>query len=348
MKKTSDNPTLTLGEIARRVEAELEGNGDTPITGVAPIETAGDGDITFVANKAYYKHLNDTKAAAVVLSADAPSAPIPQLRHSNPYLTFARIIDLFYPETRRVPAGINERAVVDASASVDPTAGIGPLCHVSERASIGANTELPSSVFVGKDVTIGKNCLIYPGVCILDGCRIGDNVIIHASSVIGSDGFGYAESETGLRKIQQVGWVEIDNDVEIGSNVSIDRGAMGPTRIGQGTKIDNLVQIAHNVQIGRHCILVGQVGIAGSTKLGDGVVLAGQVGVVGHKTLGSGVKVGAQSGVKDDLKEGKVYFGSPAREFMEASRIEAAIRRLPDTLKRIKKLEDQFKKQSND
>jgi UDP-3-O-[3-hydroxymyristoyl] glucosamine N-acyltransferase len=345
LKKTSDNQALTLGDIARQVGAELNGNGDTPITGVAPIETAGDGDITFVANKAYYKHLDETKASAVILSPDAPSVSIPHLRHPNPYLTFARVIDLFYPAKRRLPVGIDSRAVVDDSAVVDPSAGIGPLCHVSRGASIGVDTELISSVFVGENATIGKNCLLYPGVCVLDGCKIGDNVIIHASSVIGSDGFGYAESETGLRKIQQVGWVEIDNDVEIGSNVSIDRGALGPTRIGQGTKIDNLVQIAHNVQTGRHCIIVGQVGIAGSTRLGNGVVLAGQVGVVGHKTIGDRVLVGAQSGVKDNLEAGKKYFGSPAREFMVSSRIEAAIKKLPDALKRIKKLEQKSKEE---
>ncbi len=346
MKKTSDNPTLNLGDIARLVEAELVGDGDTPITGVAPIETAGNGDITFITNKAYFKYLDETKASAVILSLEAPSGSIPQLRHPNPYLTFARVIDLFYPAKRRLPIGIDSRAVVDDDTAVDTSAGIGPLCHISRGASIGADTELVSSVFVGENVTIGNNCLLYPGVCVLDGCQIGDNVIIHASSVIGSDGFGYAESETGLRKIQQVGWVEIDNDVEIGSNVSIDRGALGPTRIGQGTKIDNLVQIAHNVQIGRHCIIVGQVGIAGSTKLGDGVVLAGQVGVVGHKTIGDRVLVGAQSGVKNDLEAGKKYFGSPAREFMESSRIEAAIKRLPDALKRLRKLEQQSPKSS--
>jgi UDP-3-O-[3-hydroxymyristoyl] glucosamine N-acyltransferase len=205
---------------------------------------------------------------------------------------------------------------------------------------IGRNCQLVSSVYVGRNVTIGDNCLIYPGARILDGTVIGSNVSIHSSTVIGSDGFGYAESPTGLKKIKQVGWVEIEDDVEIGSNCSVDRGALGPTRIGRGSKIDNLVQIAHNVEIGQHCIIVAQVGISGSTKLGNGVILAGQVGLVGHIELGDGVKVGAQSGVNHSIEAGKMVFGYPAREIMQSKRIEASLSRLPDLFKRVRRLED--------
>ena len=332
----ADKPTALL-ELAKLIGAELKDGSDCLIYGVAPIESAQDGDLTFVANKAYYKHLQTTSASAVILSPDAPNSPIPSLRHGNPYLKFAEVIDLLFPGVKEAPA-VAPSAVIDDGAAIDPSCTVGPLCHVSRGAKIGKNTRLLSSVFVGENVTIGDQCLLYPGVCILDSCKIGNNVIIHASTVIGSDGFGYAESPTGLKKIKQIGWVEIDDDVEIGSNASVDRGALGATRIGKGTKIDNLVQIAHNVEIGQNCIIISQVGIAGSTKLGNQVVLAGQVGVVGHINLGDGVQVGAQSGVKEDLVAGKKYFGSPAREFLTGARIEAAQAKLPELLREISKL----------
>jgi UDP-3-O-[3-hydroxymyristoyl] glucosamine N-acyltransferase len=195
-----------------------------------------------------------------------------------------------------------------------------------------------SDVYIGEGVTIGANGLFYPGVKIMSGSRLGDGVIIHSGTVIGSDGFGFAESETGLKKIKQVGWVEIEDDVEIGSNVSVDRGAIGPTRIGQGTKIDNLVQIGHNVEIGRQCLLVSQVGVSGSTHIGNGVILGGQVGLVGHIEIGDGVRVGAKSGVSKSIPAGKTVFGNPAREIMETKRIHASMRRLPDLIKTVREL----------
>jgi UDP-3-O-[3-hydroxymyristoyl] glucosamine N-acyltransferase len=198
---------------------------------------------------------------------------------------------------------------------------------------------LVSSIHVGDDVQIGRDCILYPGVKIMNGCRIGDRVILHAGVVIGSDGFGFAESPTGLKKIKQVGWVEIADDVEIGANTTVDRGTLGPTRIGRGTKIDNLVQIAHNVEIGEHSIIVAQVGISGSTKIGNGAVLGGQVGVVGHIEIGDGVQVGAQSGISKSIPAGKTMFGSPARDIKETMRIEASLTRLPELLKRVRSIE---------
>ncbi|RME19486.1 MAG: UDP-3-O-(3-hydroxymyristoyl)glucosamine N-acyltransferase, partial [Candidatus Zixiibacteriota bacterium] len=192
---------------------------------------------------------------------------------------------------------------------------------------------------IGRDVTIGENCLLYPGVRIMDGTKIGNNVRIHPGAIIGSDGFGFAESDSGPVKVRQVGWVEIEDDVEIGANTTIDRGALGATRIGQGTKIDNLVQIAHNVRIGKNCIIVSQVGISGSTTLGDRVVLAGQVGLVGHIELGDGVVVAAKSGIHKSVPPGKTMFGYPAREIMQTKRIDAAESRLPELFKRVKRLE---------
>ncbi|MBU8932591.1 MAG: UDP-3-O-(3-hydroxymyristoyl)glucosamine N-acyltransferase [candidate division Zixibacteria bacterium] len=336
---SKNNTHYTLEAIAKTVGGTVEGDGDVEITGVAPIESATSSQISFVADDRYKKHVATTAAGALVLDENIECPQKPVLRHSLPYLAFARIIDLFHPHEPLVEPGIHETAVVADSARIDPTAGIGALCHVCDGAVIGPGCELSSSVFVGRDATLGENCRIYPGARILERSRIGNNVIIHASTVIGSDGFGYAESDTGLRKIKQIGWVEIDDDVELGSNVSVDRGALGPTRIGRGTKIDNLVQIAHNVEIGQHCIIVAQVGISGSTKIGDGVVFGGQVGVVGHIEIGDGVKVGAQSGIAKSVPAGKTVFGSPALDIMTTMKIIASMPKLPDLLKRVTKLE---------
>jgi len=344
LKTRNNSTTYTLADLAARVEAQVEGDGTVEITGAAPIEKAKPGDITFVANKKYQKHLETTAASAVVLDTSLPHSRTAVIRHNNPYLTFARIVDILYPDIPHADPGVNSSAVIDGTASVDGSAMIGPLCHVGSNSTVGENSQLISSIYVGRNVRIGKNCLIHPGVRILDDTKIGDNVILQAGVVIGSDGFGYAESETGLKKIKQIGWVEIGDDVEIGANTTIDRGALGPTRIGKGTKIDNLVQIAHNVELGQHCIVVSQVGIAGSTKLGNGVILAGQVGIIGHLDIGDGVQVAAQSGVKDNIPAGKTFFGSPAREFMEAKRIEASIPRLPELLRRVRKIEDKLDK----
>lgn len=331
---------FTLAQLAERVGGTVEGSGTTEITAAAPIESACPGDISFVANRRYTKFVATTNASALVLGPDIECTRIPVLRHENPYLAFACVIDILFPDERLLPPGIDPTAVVAATATIDPTAGIGALCHIREGARIGAGTELVSSVYVGKEAEIGNNCRIYPGVRIMDGTIIGNNVIIHSSTVLGSDGFGFAESKTGLKKIKQIGWVEIGDDVEIGSNCSVDRGALGPTKIGRGTKIDNLVQIAHNVEIGQHSIIVSQVGISGSTKVGNGVVLAGQVGLTGHIEIGDGVQVGAQSGVAKSIPPGKRVFGYPARDIIETARIEAALVRLPELLKRVKRLED--------
>ena len=339
MTKSSKTNPLSLGRLAEAVGAELEGDPKLLIEGAAPIDSAGPGQISFVANPRYLHHLENTQASAVVLDPNTPYSGPAVLRHSNPYLTFAKVLDLLYPDPILVEPGIHARAIVEDGAEIDSTAAIGPLCHVRPGARIGSGTQLVSGVFVGDDVLVGEGCLIYPGVSILHGCRIGNNVIIHSSTVIGSDGFGFAPGPDGLQKVRQVGWVEIGDDVEIGSNTSIDRGALGPTRIGRGTKIDNLVQIAHNVEVGQHSVIVSQVGISGSTKVGNGVQLGGQVGIVGHIEIGDGVRVGAQSGVAGSLPPGQTVLGSPARDIKIAKRLYAALPRLPELLKRLRKLE---------
>jgi len=317
----------------------LGGDGNVQISAVAPIQHAGDGDISFVANRAYTKFIETTGASALVLDPDTACGRCPVIRHENPYLTIARIVDLLYPETPLVAPGCHDSAVIAPDVHLDEPVAIGPLCHVREGSRIGRHGQLVSSVFVGRNVTIGSHCLLYPGVQIMDGCTVGDNVIIHSGAVIGSDGFGFAQSESGLKKVRQVGWVEIGDDVEIGANTTVDRGSIGPTRIGRGTKIDNLVQIAHNVEIGENCIIVSQVGISGSTRIGDGVRLAGQVGLIGHIEIGHGVRVGAQSGVAKSVPAGKTMFGSPARDIMETKKIEAALAHLPQLLKRVRDIE---------
>lgn len=340
MKTTNNKKDYTLQELSELIGGKVDGDGSLIIKSAAPIETASSSDITFIANEKYLKHLESTKASAVILDDKVQATNLSVIRHNNPYLAFAKVLDILYPELPDVPLGIASTAVIEDNTDIDSSARVGALCHIRNNTKIGKETRLISSVFLGKNVVIGDNCILYPGVKIMDDCVIGNNVILHASTVIGSDGFGYAESDQGLKKIKQVGNVIIEDFVEIGSNSSIDRGALGPTRIGMGTKIDNLVQIGHNVQIGRHSIIVSQVGISGSTKLGNGVVLAGQVGVAGHLDIGDGVMAGGQSGISKSVKAGTKLFGSPAKEFLQSRRIDALINRLPDLFKRVKKLEE--------
>ncbi len=340
LTQTLNKNSYTLSELADKIGGKIDGDGSLVIHSAAPIESASSGEITFIANEKYIKHIQNTKASAIILDEQVQAPDLAIIRHNNPYLAFAMVLDILYPDLPDVATGVAQSAILENTTTLDLTARIGELCHIRAGVTIGKESRLISSVFVGKNVTIGDNCILSPGVRIMDKCQLGNNVIIHSSTVIGSDGFGFAESDTGLKKIKQIGNVIIDDNVEIGSNCSIDRGALGPTHIGAGTKIDNLVQVAHNVQIGRHSIIVAQVGISGSTKIGNGVILAGQVGVAGHLEIGDGVMAGGQSGVTKSIKAGKKVFGTPAREIMKSKRIEALLNRLPDMFKRIKKLEE--------
>ena len=348
MRRSRNSDGWTLTDLAARVGGTVEGDGRVIIRSVAPIGAAEPDQISFVANQKYHRFIESTGAGALILAPTVPCAGIPTLRHDNPYYAFALVVDLLCPDEPMVAPGVDSSAVVHPEAQIDPSARIGPLCHLGRGVVVGRNCQLVSSVFAGENVRIGEDCLLYPGVRIMKGCVIGSRVILHSGAVIGSDGFGFAESDQGLKKIKQVGWVEIGDDVEIGANTTVDRGAIGPTRIGRGTKIDNLVQIAHNVEIGEHCIIVSQVGISGSTRLGNGVVLAGQVGLVGHIELGDGVKVGAQSGVAKSIPPGRSFFGYPAREIMETQHIHAALPKLPELLKRVRKLEKKIGDDSAD
>jgi len=260
------------------------------------------------------------------------------IRVANARIAFAKVLPLFFPDPAFAP-GVHPTAVVSASARVDPTAHIGPHCVIGEKAQIGARSVLQGGNHVGHNSHVGEDVNLFPHVIIYPRTQIGHRVRIHAGTVIGSDGFGYVLDEGSHRKVPQIGSVVIGEDVEIGANVTVDRGALGPTIIGKGTKIDNLVQIAHNVTIGEHSLLVAQVGIAGSSKLGNYVTLGGQVGIAGHLKIGNRAIVSAKSGVMHDLKDGEKVFGYPAVEDRQAKRQIISLRQLPDMLRRLRELE---------
>lgn len=331
---------ITLQELSQQIGARFTGDGDVIITSAAPIETAGAGQITFLSNPAYKKYLETTGASAIVVDPNVKVDRCSAVITDNPYLTFSRIIDILYPPDE-FEWGIDKTAVIAESATLPQRILIGPHVVIEEDAVVGEETVIGAGAFIGRKTTIGSGCRIAPNVTIMHECKIGAHVIIHAGTVIGADGFGFAPTEPGreYKKIRQVGWVEIGDNVEIGANVTVDRGAIGPTVIERGAKIDNLVMIAHNVRVGENSIIIAQVGISGSTKLGKSVILAGQVGLVGHITIGDGAMVGAQSGVNRSLEGGQAYFGYPARPIREATRIGASLRYLPELIKRVSALE---------
>jgi UDP-3-O-[3-hydroxymyristoyl] glucosamine N-acyltransferase len=331
---------LTLSELAEHLQAQLEGEGGTTIRGVAPIESAGEGEISFIANPRYARYAAVTRASALIVSFDfRGEARVPLLRVANPYLAFQRVVQLFHPEAIRLPAGIHPTAVIDASARLGREVAIGPHVVVERGARIGDRTQLFPGCYIGPEVEIGEDCVIYPNVVIRERVRIGKRVVIHAGAVIGSDGFGFAREGEVYRKIPQAGTVVIGDDVEIGANCCIDRATLGETRIERGAKLDNLIQVGHNVVIGENTVVAAQAGFAGSTIVGRNVMVGGQAGFAGHMTIGDGALISAQSGVSKDIPPGCRVFGYPARPAEQALREEAALRRLPELLKRVRELE---------
>ncbi len=331
----------TASEIAKHLQGEVVGDGNAVLNSFAPAESARPGDLTFAENESFFARAEDSAATAIIADQRFNSTKKILIRVPNARIAFAKALALFFPEPVR-PAGIHPLAAVAASAQIDPTAHIGPHCIVGERVKIGARSVLQAGNSVGDDSKLGEDVNLFPNVTVYPRTEIGNRVRIHAGTVIGSDGYGYVLDDGIHRKIPQIGNVIIHDDVEIGANVTVDRGALGATVIGKGTKIDNLVQVAHNVQIGEHCLVIAQVGIAGSAKLGNYVVLAGQVGVGGHLKLGNQVTVGAQSGVMTDIPDGGKWLGTPARPDREFKRQVIAIQRLPDLLKRIAEFERKF------
>ncbi|MBD3381679.1 MAG: UDP-3-O-(3-hydroxymyristoyl)glucosamine N-acyltransferase [candidate division Zixibacteria bacterium] len=333
---------ITTGRLAEKLGAELKGDPEIVLTGMASIESAGTGDLAFLANSKYYKYLETTRASAIIVSPEVVEAPATLIVHPQPYFIFAQALRLFYADGDQHEPGIHDSSVIGENCEISSTAYVGPSVVIEDGVTIGEKTQVLAGCFVGRGCLIGAECRLFPNVTLRAGSKLGDRVQIHSGTVVGSDGFGYAQVNGHHHKIPQVGIVVIEDDVEIGSNCSIDKAALGETRIGRGTKIDNLVQIAHNVKIGQNCIVVSQVGISGSTKLGNNVILAGQVGLVGHIEIGDNVMVAAQSGVNKSLEADKAYFGSPATEIMHQKRIEASTKKLPELIRRVRKLEKQL------
>jgi UDP-3-O-[3-hydroxymyristoyl] glucosamine N-acyltransferase len=328
---------MKLGEIAATLGARLEnGSPETEITGVAGIEEAGSGQITFVANPRYAGAARTTKAAAVIVAEDFPAANTALLRSRNPYLDFARAIELFY-RPPKYAVGVHSTAVVHPSAKIGKNASIGPYVVVDEDVQIGKNCVLLAHAVIYRGARIGNNFLAHANAVVRENCRLGDNVTLQNGAVIGGDGFGFAKDNEGRwRKIVQSGPAVLEDDVEVQANACVDRASIGETRVGKGTRIDNLVQVGHGSRVGNNTLLCAQVGLAGSTEVGDNVILAGQVGVAGHCKIGDGVIATAQSGIPNDVAAGKVVSGYPAIDNKLWLRCVAVFNRLPELLKRVR------------
>ena len=331
--------TRTLAELAEILGGEVIGDPAVEIHGVAGIREAQAGDITFLANARYESYLLDTRASAVICARDAGGGPVPILKVDNPYLAFQRIVRVFRPDAHRPAPGTHVSAVVSDSAVLGEAVSIGPRCVIEGGARIGPRTVLMAGCYVGEGSSIGEDTYFYPNVTLREECHVGHRCIVHPGVVIGSDGFGFAFDAGRYHKVPQVGNVIVSDDVEIGANTTIDRATTDSTRIGAGTKIDNLVQIGHNVVVGEHCIIVSQVGISGSVKLEDYVTIGGQAGIAGHITVGRRATIGGKSGVTKSVAEDAIVSGFPAMPHGVFKRAMAFIQKLPDLFQRTKDLE---------
>ncbi|UCE05797.1 MAG: UDP-3-O-(3-hydroxymyristoyl)glucosamine N-acyltransferase [bacterium] len=330
---------LSLAEIAELAHGDLEGDSTINIHGVAKIEEAGPGEITFISNPKYAKYIEKTNASAVIVSNDFPMAEKPIIRTKNPYFSFLKVLKVFHPPLVSIVEGIHPSVIIEQTTQFGANVRIGAHVVIDKNCRIGDNVTIHPGVVIGQEVAIGNNTVIYANVVLREQVRIGDNVIIHSGTVIGSDGFGFAREGQQYHKIPQVGTVIIEDDVEIGANCTIDRATLGSTIIHKGAKLDNLIQVAHNVEIGENTVIAAQTGISGSTKIGKNTMIGGQVGFVGHIEIGNNTTIGAQSGVSKSLPADSVFFGYPARPIMQAKREEAALRKLPDLIKKISNLE---------
>jgi UDP-3-O-[3-hydroxymyristoyl] glucosamine N-acyltransferase len=329
---------LKLGDLAARLHGRLQGDGETLIRGVAGIKEAGPGQITFLADRKLEEWLERTRASAVILAEDQPFERLPGVRVGDPRAAFRLALGFFGNGRRLVPAGIHPSAMIGEATELGRDVAIGPNVVIGARCRIGAGATILPGVVIGDDVVIGSACLLYPNVVVREETEIGDRAILHAGAVIGDDGFGYLTREGRHSKVPQVGRVVIEQDVEIGANSCVDRATTGTTRIRRGTRIDNLVQIAHNVVVGEDAILCAQVGIAGSTVIGDRATLGGQAGVVGHIEIGADALVGAQGGVTKSVPPGGQVSGYPATPHALARRMYAALRNLPELVREVRRL----------
>ncbi|AZI34164.1 UDP-3-O-(3-hydroxymyristoyl)glucosamine N-acyltransferase [Kaistella carnis] len=341
---------FTASQIANFINGRIIGDEQAIINGVSPIESGEENHLSFVAQERFVNYIQDSKCSVIIVSEKLltkdnyrPTIIVVE----DAYLSFQVLMNL-YQEMQGRKSGIEEGAVFHESATVGENVYVGAFTCVSEKVKIGDGSQIYPQVFIGKNVKIGKNCVLYSGVRIYDYCIIGDNCIIHSNTVIGSDGFGFQPTKDGYQKIPQLGNVVLEDHVEIGSNCSIDRGTIGSTVIGKGTKIDNLIQIAHNVKIGQNNVIAAQAGIAGSTVIGDWNQIGGQVGIVGHIQIGNQVKIQAQSGVNSSTKDGEILYGSPAINAGEYRRNYVHFRNFSDIIKRINNLEINSKDKTNE
>ena len=335
--------SITLSQLADRLSGRLEGE-DCRINGINTLSEAREDEISFLSNPKYAHLVKTTKAAAVILrdKDDAPAKPV--IRVKDPYLATLLTVKLFHPRPEKFSPGIHPSAIIFDNAKIGKDACIEAGAVIGDNCVIGDRVRLGANCVVERDCRIGDDVIVHSGAVLRHGVIIGDRVIIHPGAVIGSEGFGFAPVEGRYEKIPQVGTVIIEDDADIGANTCIDRAFMGATRICKGVKLDNLIQIAHNVEVGAHTVIAAQTGISGSTTIGQGVMMGGQVGIVGHIHIGDGVKIGAQSGVSKDVPPGETVFGCPARPIKETMRIEATLHRLPDMAKKLKKIEAALKK----
>jgi UDP-3-O-[3-hydroxymyristoyl] glucosamine N-acyltransferase len=337
---------LDLEDIAAQIGGTIKGDPKMKISGVATIEDAKAGEISFITNTKYIKFLNETEASAIIVPCDLEEEALGKIliRSDNPYFSFLKTVELFHPPLPLLDKGIHKTAVVGEKTKLGENLSIGPYVVIGKRCQIGSGTILMPGAVLGDEVIVGEECLIHSHVCLRERVVVGNRVVIHSGAVVGSDGFGFAPEAGQYFKIPQVGTVVIEDDVEIGANVTIDRATLGETRIKRGVKLDNLIQVGHNCTIGENTVIAGQAGLSGSTHIGKNVRIGGQVGFAGHLKVGDGAAVGAKSGVDKSIPENTYMFGSPARPHMESFRIQGAIHRLPERMKELNELKKEIEK----
>ncbi|MFC1726401.1 UDP-3-O-(3-hydroxymyristoyl)glucosamine N-acyltransferase [candidate division KSB1 bacterium] len=330
---------FTIREIAGLFDGEVYGDTEVKIKGVSEIDKAKKGEITFLSNQKYKKFLQTTEASCIIVTKINIIEGKNLIVVKDPYLAFALLVKLLYAKKKPSFSGISPESKISESAKIENDVNIGPFCSIGENVTIGEGTSIYPNVFIDENTAIGKKCIIYSNVSIRENSSIGNDVIIHSGAVIGSDGFGFVWHEDKYEKIPQVGRVIIEDEVEIGANCCIDRAAIGETVIKKGAKLDNLIQVAHNVVIGENTAIAAQAGISGSTKIGKFVQVGGQAGFAGHIEVGDGVKIGGQAGITKSVPDGIYVTGTPARPFMEQRRLEAVIAKLPKLYKKLLNME---------
>jgi UDP-3-O-[3-hydroxymyristoyl] glucosamine N-acyltransferase len=330
---------IRLQDLAAALGRELEGDPDVEIRGVASLEGAGPGDLSFARSERFARQLAATRAGAVILPPGLETHGVPAIRSPLPGLDFARAVRRLLPE-RQPPPGIHPSSRLAEDARVDPLGSVGPGCWVGSGSSVGPRSVLHAGVVIYDEVTVGADCVLHGGCVLREGTRLGDRVVLQPGVVLGGDGFGFATSEEGRReKVPQVGRVVVEDDVEIGANTTVDRGTLGDTRIGRGAKLDNLVHVGHNCRVGAEAVIVAQSGLAGSASLGRGTLVMGQAGIIDHVRVGEGAFIGPRAGVHRDVPAGARVMGAPHRDMRAFQRIWASLAHLPDLLRRVRAVE---------